>query len=988
MDVTQKTVTANKMLNGATALKNDGTDVEGNIPTKTSSNLTVSGATVTAPAGYYESDASKSVASMSLPTTAASSATSGYTSKATIGRSTSDQYINIPTGYNASGAYYKVSAVANGSAQTPATGITANPTINVDTSTGLITSTASATKSVTPTVSAGYVSAGIAGTVTVSGSNTQQLTVQAGKTVTPTESEQTAVAANRYTTGAVKVGAISPNYIGSGVTQNDSDDLTVNGPTVTAPAGNYASAASKTIPDAEYEAHNSFTFRTQNSQRKCDIEAWSTIEVPGYVEGGTIVAMDESYNAVAANTTITPSASSQTVGGANWIMEGALTVAAMPTGTVTAPASISGTAATVTTGTDTLTLTKTVSVTPSVTTAGYVSSGTAGNSSVSLTASVNTRSSSDLTNSVGSDNKLTVTAPAGYYSANAAKTIQAASVTVGLNKGTASNHQITVSATKGLSSGYLNSTSQITTDSVSVSASELVSGNLEITENGENIDVSNYSTVTVNVPSSGINGRLYQDSDGYIHLEEEASGSSAGIDAPIRFFDYDGTLIAGYEEVPEALPDVPIHSALKDGAWNYTLPEITAQFNAMGTCDIGANYTTVSGATEIDVEIDDPALLSTYIRFALNGKASIDWGDNSTVYVYTKDNISSVTNYSHTYEHTGSYTIRILPEADPTEYAMSGVNTKPLMHCNNSTSSYYNFANASCVKAVRIGPNCILLGNAFRELSCVATISLPSNYAIGNYSTLFYGCRSLKFLAVPRGTTLLANNFLTDSNLLSAISIPASVTSIGYGALWNLFNLRRISIPYSVTSIGESGFNSARSVSDFAIPSGVTSLGASVFASCTGITEIDLSDTSASIGANAFQYCYALRSAKLPTGLTSIPASCFAACRTLESVDIPNTVTSIGSLAFDSCVSMASVTIPSSVTTINSEAFKNCYGIREYHIQASSPRTALVNTNAFTGILGTCVIYVPKSENQAVLNAYKADTNWSTYADNMQEEPE
>lgn len=119
MDVTQKTVTENTMLNGVTSLKNDGTDITGNIQSKTSSDLTASGATVTAPAGYYGSAATKTVSSMTLPTSASASATSGYTSKTTISRSTSDQYINIPTGYNSSGAYYKVSAVENGTAGTP-----------------------------------------------------------------------------------------------------------------------------------------------------------------------------------------------------------------------------------------------------------------------------------------------------------------------------------------------------------------------------------------------------------------------------------------------------------------------------------------------------------------------------------------------------------------------------------------------------------------------------------------------------------------------------------------------------------------------------------------------------------------------------------------------------------------------------------------------------------------------------------------------------
>ena len=60
-----------------------------------------------------------SITTMTLPTSASSSATSGYTLKATISRSTSDQYINIPAGYNASGAYYKFSKVSNGTAGTP-----------------------------------------------------------------------------------------------------------------------------------------------------------------------------------------------------------------------------------------------------------------------------------------------------------------------------------------------------------------------------------------------------------------------------------------------------------------------------------------------------------------------------------------------------------------------------------------------------------------------------------------------------------------------------------------------------------------------------------------------------------------------------------------------------------------------------------------------------------------------------------------------------
>lgn len=162
------------------------------VPQKSSSDLTVSGATVTAPAGYYASAASKSVASMTLPTAASSSATSGYTSKATISRSTSDQYINIPTGYNTAGAYYKVSAVPNGTAGTPTAtkGTVSNNSVTVTPS---VTNTTGYITGSTKTGTAVTVSASelVSGTKSITASGTTDVTnyasvsVPAGSATTP-----------------------------------------------------------------------------------------------------------------------------------------------------------------------------------------------------------------------------------------------------------------------------------------------------------------------------------------------------------------------------------------------------------------------------------------------------------------------------------------------------------------------------------------------------------------------------------------------------------------------------------------------------------------------------------------------------------------------------------------------------------------------------------------------------------------------------------
>lgn len=103
------------------------------VPRRYSSDLTVNGRTVTAPAGYYASSVSKSVSQMTLPTAPVTSASG--TQKATISISETTRYLNIPTGYNTSAAYYTIRGVSSyyvGSGVPRYTGEVGVPTVMFD----------------------------------------------------------------------------------------------------------------------------------------------------------------------------------------------------------------------------------------------------------------------------------------------------------------------------------------------------------------------------------------------------------------------------------------------------------------------------------------------------------------------------------------------------------------------------------------------------------------------------------------------------------------------------------------------------------------------------------------------------------------------------------------------------------------------------------------------------------------------------------------
>lgn len=227
--------------------------------------------------------------------------------------------VTVPRGYY---DQYVVHEVDEGSLPTPS--------ISVN-STGLVTASVTQDQ-----LHAGYIGNG------KTASATQQLSTEAGKTVTPTESEQTAVAAEKFTTGDIKVGAISSTYVGSSIPQNDSTDLSVSGATVSVPSGYYAANASATIPNATWKSASTVASVPAisvdaNGLITANSAGWTScypLNASGYADSSTaanlqLVGTNTSQLPTVAATTYTPSDTQQTIASGQYLT-GAQTIEPIP----------------------------------------------------------------------------------------------------------------------------------------------------------------------------------------------------------------------------------------------------------------------------------------------------------------------------------------------------------------------------------------------------------------------------------------------------------------------------------------------------------------------------------------------------------------------------------------------------------------------------------------------------------------------------------
>lgn len=328
-DVSEVTATASDVLSGKKIVNSSGSVVTGIIAAKTSSDLTVNGATVNVPNGYYANGASKSVETATQATPSISVDPMGLITA--IATQTS--------GYVASGTKAATKQLAFQDAKTITPGITDQIAVSSGYYTGGNITVKGDNNLVAGNIKNGVSIFGVSGTLEQGSDPVLQ-----NKTVTPTKSQQSVAADSGYdglntvtvnaipseyvtTTDATasagdllsgKTAYVNGNKITGTISTKTSSDLTASGATVTVPSGYYASSASKSIATAT-QATPSITVDANG------LIIASATQSAGYVASGS----KSSTKQLSTQNTkkITPTTTEQTAVSSGVYTTGAVTVA-------------------------------------------------------------------------------------------------------------------------------------------------------------------------------------------------------------------------------------------------------------------------------------------------------------------------------------------------------------------------------------------------------------------------------------------------------------------------------------------------------------------------------------------------------------------------------------------------------------------------------------------------------------------------------------
>lgn len=257
--------------------------------------------------------------------------------------------------------------------------------------------------------------------------------------------------------------------------------------------------------------------------------------------------------------------------------------------------------------------------------------------------------------------------------------------------------------------------------------------------------------------------------------------------------------------------------------------------------------------------------------------------------------------------------------------------------------------------------------------SLITSVEMNAVKSIGNYS--FYQDSALQS-ATFKNVLTIGESAFSSCTALKTVDI-SKATSIGDSAFSNLSNLETV-IADEILTIEQRAFRSCYKLSDINL-SKTTRISGDAFANCNLLKTVNVPECTS---LNGFNHCTGLETIYAPKA-QSIGNSAFVGCTGLTEVSLPS-ARQVMSNAFDSCTNLERVELGQSYDgypypSIGSACFQYCSSLETVVLPYDVRVVSLDNANVFNNTpiaSGTGFIYVP----DALVDSYKAATNWSTYA--------
>lgn len=508
--------------------------------------------------------------------------------------------------------------------------------------------------------------------------------------------------------------------------------------------------------------------------------------------------------------------------------------------------------------------------------------------------------------------------------------------------------------------------------------------------------------------ATGATGQLTVD-----QMSEKLQDIGGEPEKALRCYDYDGTVVYEYTIAEalalDALPDPPAHEGLVFQEWNWSLASIKAQFTEVGGyIDIGANYTTVDGATKFHIVVEK-FNRSIYLGLSVKGSSVVDWGDGSETVTIGNGGTSSVSTWTpHEYATTGRYVISV----SGGQISWAGTSTGSSLITNNgrtSTSSDYDrYLYLNMLREVNFGDNVTTLSSysfaLMYQLDRVSVSTSPTMssamdssqymflpFIVNNRHTAIYGSRTLAVWSDTTNISLMkssagrfdytpryipANYFesyrtktlhidrnpnasgaFCDSEIYSAVVFDEGITEIGGSKFSSMPSLRELVFPDSITSMKTATFQNDGQLNYVRWPSKVTTISDYTFSNCNSLRRVDNIENVVALTGGPFNNAYSLLEIELPDGITTL-ASTFSGNYSLQKVRLPRYIQTTTGTTFSNCYSLTEIEIPAYLYSIYSGTFTNCYSLKRVINNSCIPVQAGVDTadNGHVGKYATEVI--------------------------------